>query len=374
MKRKSSRKKKPGFISRAFFLLNCLAAACLLLSYAASFIDPAFFWLLAFFGLAYPLFLLANAAFILLWLFKKPVYALLSAITILIGYNTLLNTVGFRESTAIEVPKSSEDFIRVMTYNVHYFRKFDYTNDKLIKDQMLEVIRREQPDVICIQEFMTRKSGEYNISRSIKKILQSSHYYFQPSADNDFEALGLAVFSKYPIQNTGHIVFPNTMRGNEAIYADIKTGKKHFRVYNVHLQSINFQPEDYKYLKETGEISDVRSPRRIGGRLKQAFIKRSEQAELLKEHAEKCKIPYIIAGDFNDTPASYAVNKVAKGLKNSFREKGSGFGITYNGDFPNFQIDYILAAPNFNVKSYRVIDKKISDHYAVRADLELIDN
>lgn len=371
MKRKSS-KKKPGFISRAFFVLNCLASACLMLSYTASFIDPVFFWPPAFFGLAYPFFLLINAVFLILWLFKRPAYALLSAATILIGYNILLDTVGIRESTAIEVPKSSEDFIRIMTYNVHYFRQFDYKNDKLIKDRMLEVIRGEQPDVICIQEFMTRKSGEYNINRSLKKILQSQHYYFQPSVDNNYEALGLAIFSKYPIKSTGHIVFPNTMRGNEAIYADIKAGKKHFRVYNVHLQSINFQPEDYKYLKETTEISDVESPRRIGGRLKQAFIKRSEQAGLLKKHSEQCKLPYIIAGDFNDTPASYAVTKVAGGLKNSFREKGSGFGITYNGDFPNFQIDYILSTPDFDVKSYRVIDKKISDHYAVRADLELM--
>ena len=64
---------------------------------------------------------------------------------------------------------------------------------------------------------------------------------------------------------------------------------------------------------------------------------------------------------------------MSEGLKNTFREKGSGFGITYNGDFPNFQIDYILVSQPFTVKSYRIIDKKLSDHYAVRSDLELND-
>ena len=82
-------------------------------------------------------------------------------------------------------------------------------------------------------------------------------------------------------------------------------------------------------------------------------------------------MPYIIAGDFNDTPTSFAVNSIAKGLKNTFSEKGNGFGITYNGAFPNFQIDYILTTPNFNVKNYQIIKKKLSDHYAVVSDLEL---
>ncbi|RYE25486.1 MAG: hypothetical protein EOP42_21385 [Sphingobacteriaceae bacterium] len=62
---------------------------------------------------------------------------------------------------------------------------------------------------------------------------------------------------------------------------------------------------------------------------------------------------------------------MASGLKNAFREKGSGFCTTYNGDFPNFQIDYILAHPDFKVINYKVFKKKLSDHYPIRADLLL---
>jgi len=91
----------------------------------------------------------------------------------------------------------------------------------------------------------------------------------------------------------------------------------------------------------------------------------------IKEDAAKCPYPYIISGDFNDTPTSYAVNKMSEGLKNAFCEKGSGFGRTYNGDFPNYQIDYIMASPAFNVLSYQIIEKKLSDHYPVRSDLVL---
>ena len=171
----------------------------------------------------------------------------------------------------------------------------------------------------------------------------------------------------------GSIRFDEKQRGNEAIYADLRFQKQTFRVYNVHLQSIKFQPEDYEYLHQVQEDiqTDMSSSRRIGGRLKRAFIKRSKQVALVKKHTSTCTTPYLLAGDFNDTPVSYTVNQMANGLVNTFKEKGSGLGVTYNGNFPNFQIDYILATPNFGVRNYRIIDKKLSDHFAVRADLEL---
>ena len=92
---------------------------------------------------------------------------------------------------------------------------------------------------------------------------------------------------------------------------------------------------------------------------------------MLKEHTEESPHPYIIAGDFNDTPISYTVKTISRGMNNSFREMGSGFGVTYNGAFPNFQIDYIFTSPEFTVKNYLIINKKLSDHYPVRTDLEL---
>ena len=76
-------------------------------------------------------------------------------------------------------------------------------------------------------------------------------------------------------------------------------------------------------------------------------------------------------GDFNDTPASYAATQMNKGMRNAFQEKGSGLGITYNGDFPNFQIDYVLASPEIKVNTYRLIKKNYSDHYPIRVNVSL---
>lgn len=370
--RARSRKKGSGWFQKILLALNIIAVAILLICYLASVISPATFWPIAFIGLAYPILLLVNLAFALVWLFKKPVYSLISFGAILIGWNFLVSTIGFREPNAIQVPKSSDDILRVMTWNVHFFKRFESEYEKSVKSQMMDVIRKEQPDVLCIQEFFSRRKGDFNFKKAIIEVLESEHYYIDELAGNDYEMNGFAIFSKFPITNRGKLQFPDISPGNDVVFTDIKVNKQTVRVYNVHLQSISFQPEDYEYLKSVKEIrTDVTSTKRLSNRMKTAFIKRAEQAEIIKEEVSKLKIPYIIAGDFNDTPVSYAVNTITDGLKNSFRKKGSGFGITYNGDFPNFQIDYILVSPEFDVKNYIIIDKRLSDHYAVRSDLEL---
>jgi endonuclease/exonuclease/phosphatase family metal-dependent hydrolase len=208
---------------------------------------------------------------------------------------------------------------------------------------------------------------------SIKKIIGSDNYYVENFSGNSDEKIGIAVFSKWPIIGKGLIQLSPLYSGNQCLYIDIKKNEHVFRVYSVHLQSINFEPEDYRYLDTVTKSgkTDLSSTKRLGGKLKRAFIKRSEQVAIIKKHASQCPYPYIIAGDFNDTPSSYAVNQMATGLKNAFREKGFGLGRTYNGDFPNYQIDYVMTSQQFDVASYKIIEKKLSDHYPVYADLIL---
>jgi endonuclease/exonuclease/phosphatase family metal-dependent hydrolase len=372
MRSKKKAKRPIHFFSKTILVINVISAFFLLLCYAASVISPVTFWPLAFIGLAYPFLLVINLLLGIYWILRKPIYASISLVAILLGWKFLTSTIGFRESTGIQVPKSSQNFIRVLTWNAHYFRKYDSQNDETVKNQMLDIIRNEQPDIICIQEFYTKRKGEFNIKKSILEILNTEHYYIEDVMANDYERIGIAIFSKYNLKKKGNIIFPNTDNGNQALYADFRVNKKTFRVYSVHLQSIKFQPEDYNYLKEVKQINtDTESSKRIGSRLKQAFIKRGEQVKILKKHARESGLPYVIAGDFNDTPVSYTVNTIAEDMKNSFRERGSGFGVTYNGDFPNFQIDFIMASEEFDIKNYCIIKKKLSDHYPVRSDLEL---
>ncbi|MDQ6815121.1 MAG: endonuclease/exonuclease/phosphatase, partial [Bacteroidota bacterium] len=100
-----------------------------------------------------------------------------------------------------------------------------------------------------------------------------------------------------------------------------------------------------------------------------AFKNRSEQVKILKKHTQSCPYPYIVAGDFNDTPSSFAVGYMMRGLKNAFREKGRGYTVTFNGGLPDFQIDYVMVNSFFKILNYHVVRKQLSDHYPVVVDL-----
>lgn len=352
--------------------MNAGVIAALLLSYLAPSINPKTFWPLAFFGMAYFPILLLNLLFVLLWLFRKPVYSLLSAITVLAGWNALQLHVGMSASVPQEaLAQRAEDQLRVMSYNVHLFSAPEFDAKPFTNAQNISaVIAQVSPDVLCLQEFHTRFKGEHHMIHQFEKELGYTHHYVFPVAENNREAYGMAIFSKYPIVDTGSI--EGYAYGiNRMIYSDIVCDGQKIRVYNVHLRSIGFKKEDYEFIKNpSGTFNqDMQSTLMIGGRLKNAFHSRSDQVEALVQHAAQIDYPYMILGDFNDTPLSYAVNKASKNLKNTFREKGRGWGTTYNGDFPNFQIDFIFVHPSFDVQHYQIIQEKLSDHYPVWADL-----
>ncbi|RZJ82437.1 MAG: endonuclease [Flavobacterium sp.] len=366
------KKKNFTFFDKLMLLIAIAAAISLFCGILAGKSDPREHIILAFFGLAYPFILLGNLLILFYWLLRKKwVFSVITVLIIFSGWQTLNATFGFF-GTAGSNEKATDDLVRVMTYNVHNFTPYGDKITEEVKEQMLAVIREQNPDVICFQEFFTKPKGPFDTVDSLKKMLNTKHYYFVPTLQSSTEAIGLAIFSKYPIVNSGRINFENSS-GNESIYVDLKLKSQVFRVYNIHFQSISFQGEDYNYLDEVAKEIDLNkaSTKRILRMIKSAFIKRSEQVDVMKDHFQSCSTPYIIAGDFNDTPASYAVTKMTDSLNNAFIEKGQGLGRTYNGKFPNFQIDYIATTKDFEVENYHIVKAKLSDHFPVRSDVRL---
>jgi endonuclease/exonuclease/phosphatase family metal-dependent hydrolase len=364
-------KNRLPLFDRLILWINYALCLALLISYLAPVTDPRKFWIIAFFGLAYPLLLLANALLIIYWALRARWYFVLSAFCILCGLNVLNNNIGFHPGNgAAKLPANN---IRLMTYNVHNFKKFGFSQDISTKHEILQLIEQQHPDIIGFQEFYTRRKGQYNMIDSIKRIMQSGNYYFESFSSNSYEGIGMAIFSKFEIINRGLVrLSDDPGDGTQCLFIDIKKDNHPIRIYTVHLQSIHFEPQDYKYLDSVSKSGPgMHSTMRLAGKLKRAFLKRAEQVLKIKAHATQCAYPYIISGDFNDTPTSFAVNRMAKGLKNAFGEKGFGLGRTYNGDFPNYQIDYVMATPGFEIKGYQIIKKKLSDHYPVVSDLVL---
>lgn len=370
---KAKKKGTLPLIDKIFLWINGGLCLALLISYLAPVTDPRKAWIVAFFGLAYPPILLTNVLMIVFWALRRKWFALISVITILCGFGVLKNNIGFHPGNRDPLKPTDTNNVRLMTYNVHSFKKYGAANDVSTRSDILSIISGKQPDVIGIEEFFSRKKGRYAMADSIKKIIGSDNCYIGNFSGNDTETDGIAIFSKWPIIAKGIVQLTDIRSSNQCIYIDIKKDSRIIRFYAVHLQSIKFDPEDYRYIDTVTKSgkADISSTRRLGGKLKKAFLLRAEQVAKIKEHATRCQYPYIIAGDFNDTPTSYAVNQMAKGLKNAFREKGFGLGRTYNGDFPNYQIDYIMANKQLDVASYTIIEKKLSDHFPVYADLVL---
>jgi endonuclease/exonuclease/phosphatase family metal-dependent hydrolase len=367
------KRRKLTFIDVLVRLLALVLIIALILGSLAGYIDPRKSKYIPFFGLAYPYILLVNIFMAAWWVIRKRWIMLFITILIIgLGWNALTATFRFTGEEG-QGPKKDTSYVRMMTYNVHGFRPFDEGNSDSVKSQILNVIKAENPDIIALQEYFTRKKGSFDMTDSLKLILKTPYFYFYPSSGNEYEATGLAIFSRFPIKRKGLIEFEGIHNGNASIYVDLDIKNTIIRVYNVHLQSISFGPQDYKYMSKVKENMDpeIRPAKRIASMLGMAFKKRSQQVDIMKAHMDTCKTAFLIAGDFNDTPASYAVTQLTRDMNKSFDEQGRGFGRTYNGKFPNFQIDYIATTKNISIINHLVKNARLSDHFPVRADLKI---
>jgi len=351
-----------------FLFLNFFFATLLLLSYLSAVISPGVFWPLAFLGLGYLILLFINLFFVFYWAIRLKKHFALSSVSILLGYKVLLNTIGLNFFHAT-LPLLPNNGLKLMTYNVHTFQSI---NNFPAYKPILKIVKLSQPDIIGFEEFYTQHS-RFGICDSIKDVLHSNHFYFEPFKKSTVDSTGLALFSKYPIVNRGTIKLSSDQNDNQGIYIDINYRSHIIRAYCFHLRSLELDPVESYHLNEFSHKGVIGASRlkEILKKLKLAFIIRGEQVDLIKRQVATCPYPYIIMGDFNDSPGSYAFNKMAAGMKNAFRERGVGLGKTYNGGFASFQIDYILVSQQFHVFDYNVIHKAISDHYPVCSEVEL---
>lgn len=369
-------------VYRFVLYFNILFAIILVLSHLCVFISPEKIWHFAFLGLAYPYLLAVNLLLIIFWLVFRKKEFLISLIAIISGWNILTSIVqlNFKFLQEKEIKeKYTRDYrkdnqtIKVLSYNVRAFNIYSWTQPGGAKDSILRFIREEDPDIICFQEYYTQEKGAFSTSdlyRSLKNTPYRHVYY--TIGENQNSNYGIATFSSYPIVGKGVTRFEKSL--NISIYTDIAFNGDTIRIFNNHLQSVHLNPKNYAFLdslrlrysnQQLDEILD------ISHRLKDAFVKRARQADLISGKISESPYPVIICGDFNDTPVSYAYKKIRSSLSDSFIEAGSGIGSTYSGIFPTFRIDYILHHPDINAIYAERVRLKLSDHYPMLTYLRL---
>jgi endonuclease/exonuclease/phosphatase family metal-dependent hydrolase len=360
-----------------FIFLNVLALIALALSCLAGFIEPTHYWQLSFIGFVFPVILIVNVLFFVGWAIVRNRFAFIPLIAIVLCWKFIHSTFAFNF-----VAENKEQGIKLMTWNVKAFDLYNWSHNTEARNNMMALIKKENPDVLCLQEFYTNSEVFHNLA-FIRDTLGYPYGYFPPAVELTKPALsktqkiqwhnrplnqqwGVATFSKFPMSDTGTVDFGKTL-SNSCIYTDLSISGKTVRLYNVHFQSIHLGYEDYATLDELGEAHQTpwTSLKSILKKMKRAYARRSIQANAVAKSMQGYTGTKMVCGDFNDVPVSYTYNTVSGNLQDAFVEKGMGFSPTFSNKFSIFRIDYTLLDPTFKTNSYRVVRKELSDHYPV---------
>ncbi len=362
---------------RILIITNIFLALLFLLGCYGYWFDPGYAWPLGFLTLSAFYFFLLLILFFGFWLFVKPGWALISVIAVGLSFKPLRNIMPFRFSGSFTKEKP-ENAVRVMSWNVAQFNVLNDKKHPEVKSRMLDIINIYQPDIACFQEMVAEDSTEKkhgHMDEFLEK-LNFPGYFYSYNVKEDFWGhahFGIIIFSRYPIINKRTVSFYPNDYNSIFQYVDIVKGTDTIRVFNIHLQSLRFSRANLKYIDEptTEKGTAIKESKSIAGKFKTGFLKRKVQARRIKEEIEKSPYPVILCGDFNDVPNSYSYHTIGRGMKNAFVEKGNGLGRTFAGISPVLRIDNIFADDRFNVLQFERINKKLSDHFPILADLQL---
>jgi len=369
------KEKRSSWFSRLMWVLTLITMAAYIFSLLAAYINPAYFWWLALFGLAFlPLFIL-TFLFFLYWSLKRKRIAWLVLVILIPGLFKL--PANFRiDLNEEKVSTAPEKSMKVMSFNVRLFNLYNWFHNTETKSMIFDFLKQEDPDVICFQEFYSssRKDPGFRNDQVLRELLKAySHIEYTLTLRNT-DNWGIATYSKYPIIKKEAVHFQER-GGNIFIYTDIVKDKDTLRVFNTHLESIRFKWEDYKFIENLGN-DEVQQDELVGGvkilrKLKRAFVKRAQQVGVLHDTVHSSPYPVLLCGDFNDVPSSFTYRILADDLTDAFRVSGSGFGTTYAGPFPNFRIDYIFHDKRIKSSAYKTHKAPLSDHYAISCTVEI---
>ena len=227
--------------------------------------------------------------------------------------------------------------LRVVSYNIHAGRGMD---GKVDLKRIAEVIRREKPDLVALQEvdkFVSR-SGNVDIAKELATLL-GMHHAFGKTIDLGRGEYGNAVLSRFPIDKSTIHRLPGEGEARAVLQVDVMIGGKPLTFCSTHF--------------------DHRS-----GETRQIQAKAMDEALLAIGH------PLIVAGDFNARPGSDTMERIATSWH---LVKKLGSPLTSPASEPRAEIDYIITRNLPTEKSTsKVVEEKVaSDHRPVSATIRL---
>ena len=359
---------------RTLVVLNIITAVLYLLSCLAPYIRPTDSWVIAVLGLAFPFLLVILIAFIFLWLILKLRRVWYSIIVLLAGFKSISVLWAFNAPSAFQYQKKPAQ-IRIASWNVARFLEWKRNNNEKSQTRlkMLEQIEKQSPDILCLEEFFHSPDSIFYNNIGEIKAMGYPYYYFSFDPDGEQQYIGSAIFSKYPMLDTGLVRYSRPSMPEALVHADIKVNADTIRVFTTHLQSVQFRQTDYEAITEIKNAEDslYANSRTVVAKLRKAILLRSSQADIARQIMDDSPYPTIFCGDLNDTPNSYTYFTIRGQMQDAFLRKGFGIGRTYSSLSPTLRIDYIFTDHQFTIKQFTRVVKNLSDHFMIMADVEL---
>ena len=346
--------KELSFLNKILYLLNSISLLLLLSSYLSVYISPVFFWQISFIGLIFPLLYVINILFLIYWgvSFKKPIWA--NIIILIIGFGNFKQYFGTSPNNM-----SSKENIKVLTYNVRLFNKYNWLKKPNILEETYKFLEIENADILCIQEFYT-----------VNKIPSLEYPYRHIGSQSNKKKWHMAIYSKYQQLNKETVNVNGKRMNNTCIYSDMLIKEDTIRVYNIHLASNWFNTADYSFMQNPQRREIKEGILGLMDRMKKSFRKRAKEVDLIKQHMSASPYPIIVCGDFNDTPVSYAYNSIKGNLIDAFSYSGKGIGDSFV-NIPALRIDYILHDSSFKSTNYQKHRTILSDHYPISCEISI---
>lgn len=349
------------------FVCSLLVIAVLTSAYLPL-LNPGSFWISGFAALAFPvIFLVCLFTWPLWWLRRRnKKYFIYIGMAMLFCIRPALRTWALHFSPKEDLTKEagSKDFT-LMTYNSSSMGLQAYKVNQELRSAIFQQVAAASPDILCLQEFYTNDKPEmsHNID-TLKLIGQYPYHYFtHDQLSWNTWHFGIALFSRYPVAAATTIPCDSLAQGSgrSFLQADVVILQDTVRVFSVQFTS---------YMLTRDELRG-RQFLSMAGKMKATFRRRASQVKQLASLVAASPYPVIVAGDFNDTPASYSYRHVAAGLQDAFLATGLGWGRTLSYLSPTLRIDYILPDERFSIKGCRVLKMPQSEHFPVISRLSL---
>lgn len=360
-----------NLLKTVLLTINLFAIAGLIGAILATYIPSSLVTIFSVLALIYPILVIINLVFVFTWIFLKSKWFMLSLMIILLGYSNISKNI---QLSGNSIPTKDTAYVNVLSYNVQLFGLIEEKSAVQQKrDEILEFVRREDPRIICFQEYYSVGITPYAPLEEMKTELNlNTHYYESYFSPRHNQLTGLVILSKYPAIDKGKLKFNGTR--TFGIYTDLLIGMDTVRVFNIHLASIQLLPADIDFVINAGQEKEENIRQHaltIYTKLTDAFLLRERQMRYLVDQLSNCHYPVILCGDFNDTPSSFVYDQITSELGDCFRDEGKGISTTYAGQIPFLRIDYIMKSDHFKTMHYKRHKIDLSDHFPISSSFAI---